>query len=190
MPARYNPSLLMTIEQVDMLVDNLMAKYYVHHDDIFKSNLLCNLDQYVSGRWKYRQRNHVTRRMNRIRELIAKSTDLKKNTLRHVYIVSLMKSYYEKYHLGHVVASSEDEAQMSGMTIYGAGFVNENNEFKITSSKIAPGDWKCAQKLNLTLLSTMSKSIGELTASINTSERKREALAGLLQGYTQDLCME
>ena len=68
-----NPSLTLEVADVDRYVDLLLKnkRYYVSKSTIVQMNITDSTAyNYVHARWKYRQRNHITRRSRTLMEKI------------------------------------------------------------------------------------------------------------------------
>jgi len=184
-----NPSLTLTTTEVDRIVDLLLAKKYVNPERIVQTNMsgYGNVTEYVRARFNYKQNNHVTRRSNTLSKLITAAIGTYKSTSGRVYLVKGVKSYYENYALGHVVAFTKEEAMGKGNIIYGYALGEFRPEYKLDATFIGYGAWKEAQVLNLSLLTAANESIKHAAAQVRTAQAKMNMLVALSDGFTQDL---
>jgi|APGre2960657423_1045063.scaffolds.fasta_scaffold31014_3 hypothetical protein len=184
-----NPSLTLTTTEVDSIVDALLAKKYVRPERIVQMNMsgYGNATEYVRTRFNYKQQNHVTRRSNTLSKLITAAIGTYKSTSGRVYLVKGVKSYYENYALGHVVAFTKEEAMGKGNIIYGYALGEFRPEYKLDATFIGYGAWKEAQVLNLSLLTAANESIKHAAAQVRTAQAKMNMLVALSDGFTQDL---
>ena len=183
-----NPSLTLTTIEVDRIVDALLAKKHVSPERIVQMNMgNSNVGEYVRSRFNYKQQNHVTRRSNTLSRLIVAAIGSYKTSSGKVYLVKGVKSYYENYALGHVVAFNREEAMGKGNIIYGYALGEFRPEYKLDAAFIGYGGWKEAQVLNLTLLTSANESIKNAATQVRTAQAKMNMLVALSDGFTQDL---
>lgn len=183
-----NPSLVFTTIELDSIVDNLLAKKYVSQERIVQMNIsVQNVTEYVTARFNYVQQNHVTRRSNTLLKLIVAAIGNYKTLSGKVYLVNGVKSYYETYALGHVVAFNSEEAIVKGNIIYGYALGEFRTEYRLSAAFIGYGGWKEAQVLNLTLLTSANESIKHAATQVRTAQAKMNMLVALSDGFTQDL---
>jgi len=187
MTNRTSPSVTMTLDEVDALVDAVLNKKTRDTVDplkLWETGLVAQNRNYVEARWPANRENAISRRSNtldRAFRAVPGFREAQWKIDRVWEVVYRGKTYYERWELGFVSARTELDAANVGWAKYATMITFWTDAIRregIIIREIGPGGWEEANKMNMEKAALIGKRIAEAQDQIKMHQSK-------IEGYRQ-----